>query len=173
MLHRHVVTSKYNSIRAEDLCWRNFSTLTELANLLVAAKNVPFREAHRITGLLTQELIDSKRDMQDTKFVIQFLNRHGFEAAEDEVHNSSAPNAVPAKQTSVGATGPRSVEKMLSSLKEELNGHSKRDQLKMEGLASTRNFSVRAGKSVRRQLSQTLQSELFLFRLGWYFLKNI
>jgi argininosuccinate lyase len=42
ILHRHVVTSKYNSIRAEDLCRRNFSTVTELANPLVAAKNVPF-----------------------------------------------------------------------------------------------------------------------------------
>jgi hypothetical protein len=74
--------------------------------------------------------------MRDTKFVIQFLNRHGIEATEDEVHNSSAPAAVLAKQTSVGATGPRSVEKMLSSLKEELNGHSRRVQLKVKGLAS-------------------------------------
>jgi hypothetical protein len=74
--------------------------------------------------------------MRDTKFVIQFLNRHRIEATEDEVHDSSAPNAVVAKQKSVGATGPRSVEKMLSSLKEELNGHSKRVQLRMEGLAN-------------------------------------
>jgi argininosuccinate lyase len=136
ILHRHVVTSKYNSVRAEDLCWRNFSTVTELANLLVAAKNVPFREAHRITGLLTQELIDSKRDMRDTQFVIQFLNRHGIGTTEDEIHNSSAPTAVLAKQISIGSTGPRSVEKMLTSLKQELNSHSKRVQFKMDSLAT-------------------------------------
>jgi argininosuccinate lyase len=136
ILRRNVEGAKYNSARAEDLCWRNFSTVTELANLLVRGENVPFREAHRITGLLTHEMIIAGKDMRDIKFVIQFLQRHEIKVTEQDVYNSVAPASVLAKQISLGATGPQSVEKMLDVLEAELDAHANRVQLQMKRLAN-------------------------------------
>lgn len=146
ILRRHVEGSKYNSDRAEDLCWRNFSTVTELANLLAREKNIPFREAHRITGLLTHELIEAGKDMRDGQFVVEFLRRHSIVATEVEIHDSSAPAAVLAKQTSLGSTGPKSVEKMLDALKAELDTHASRVRFKAQGLANAESKALRMAK---------------------------
>jgi len=44
----------------------DFTTSTELANLLTRKYKVPFRTAHRIVGSLVQELVEQKRHLSDT-----------------------------------------------------------------------------------------------------------
>lgn len=121
--HRQLLTSRYDSVRAEELCWRNFSTVTELANLLVREKMLPFREAHRLTGELTQALIDRHGDLRNLEFVQTFLAGHLIDLEPEYIRACVDPKLVVARQTSQGATGAASVSPMLDRLSEELREH--------------------------------------------------
>jgi argininosuccinate lyase len=149
ILHRHVVTSTYKSDRAADLCWKNFSTVTELANMLVKNKEIAFREAHRITGLLTRELIDRGADLRDTLFVQHFLRGHAIDATEDEIVASTSPVNVMTKQTSTGSTGPDSVTAMLQNLKIELNIFSTQMQNNLEKVRAAEDFILKISNDVK------------------------
>ncbi len=120
ILHRHLATTRYRSERAHDLCWQNFSTVTELANMLVKQKQIPFREAHRITGNLTRACMEQKTDLRNSQFVLSFLHENGIQSSAEEIYASTAPENVMRRQISKGATGPDSVQQMVERLRTEL-----------------------------------------------------
>lgn len=149
ILHRHVATSTYESNRAADLCWKNFSTVTELANMLVKNKQIPFREAHRITGLLTRELIDRETDLRDTVFVQHFLRGHSIETTQNEIFESTAPINVMKKQTSAGSTGPSSVKTVLQNLKVELHIFSIKIRKNLETVRAAEDLTLRICNDIK------------------------
>ncbi|RLM23447.1 argininosuccinate lyase [Brenneria alni] len=123
ILHHHLESCEYNSDRAEELCWQNFSTVTELANFLVSQKKFPFREAHRLTGMLTKTLINAQADLRNTKMVCHFFKAQGILVDEQEIIEYVSPSYVIRRQCSDGSTGPDSVHRMIDHLRTELITH--------------------------------------------------
>lgn len=58
-------TIKINKKRATELAKSNFSTATELADVMVQKKNIPFRIAHKIVGKMVIEALESKIAPED------------------------------------------------------------------------------------------------------------
>ena len=63
----------FNDERGMELAMANFSTATELADLMVREKNLPFRIAHQIVGRTVTKAIDQKIRPEDidSKFLDQ------------------------------------------------------------------------------------------------------
>src|SRR4030042_6432763 len=61
----------FNGERGMELSMANFSTATELADLMVREKNLPFRIAHQIVGRTVTEAINQgiRPEEIDTKFL--------------------------------------------------------------------------------------------------------
>ncbi|MEE3652153.1 MULTISPECIES: argininosuccinate lyase [unclassified Brenneria] len=123
ILHHHIENCEYNSARAEELCWQNFSTVTELANFLVSQKGIPFREAHRITGMLTKALINAQTDLRNTEMVCHFFETQGIRVDKQEILEYVSPAHVIRRQRSDGSTGPNKVRQMIDHLRTELITH--------------------------------------------------
>ncbi|WP_067088798.1 argininosuccinate lyase [Methanobrevibacter curvatus] len=62
---------KFNKERALYLANRNFATATDLADLIVKEKSIPFRIAHKIVGRVVSEAIGGDVDIKDidTEFI--------------------------------------------------------------------------------------------------------
>ena len=58
IVHGMLSTLTVNKERTRELAGANFATATELADVIVREKNLPFRIAHRIVGRLVSEAID-------------------------------------------------------------------------------------------------------------------
>ena len=56
---------KFNIDRLLELVTRDFSTATDLAEILVRELNVPFRTAHQIVGSLVRKLIADGKALED------------------------------------------------------------------------------------------------------------
>lgn len=119
ILNRHILTSRYDSQRAEDLCWKNFSTVTELANYLVKERGLPFREAHRVTGELTQALIAAGKDLRDDATISRLLAEEGININAETLRPIVDPKLVLLRQTSVGGTSPVSAAAIIAMLSDE------------------------------------------------------
>ncbi|MCW7761630.1 argininosuccinate lyase [Photorhabdus luminescens] len=148
ILHQHIENSKYRSDRAEELCWKNFSTVTELANYLVREKNIPFREAHRLTGLLTQQLSTEAMDMRNTAFVREFLAQQSILLSEKEIYNCVSPIKVMERQCSTGATGPDRVKEMIRKLQQELEGFQSKIEHHSQILKDAENATLNIAKNM-------------------------
>ena len=57
----------------------NYSTTTELANLLVKKYNVPFRTSHKIVGAVVKTLLDNKLALSD--LTPELLNKTAKDSA--------------------------------------------------------------------------------------------
>jgi argininosuccinate lyase len=120
ILHQHVLTSKYNSKRASEMSWKNFTTITELANWLTKEKDIPFRRSHRITGELTNYLMKHGLDLRSHSEVNQFLSKFDIFISKEKLSNLTDPLEVVKKQISVGSTSPKSVLAMIDNLSRQL-----------------------------------------------------
>jgi len=116
VLRNQLASAQYNESRALDLCWKNFSTITELANWLTKQHDVPFREAHEITGQLTQKLIKSDLAPDAFETCAEFLLAKGIKVSIGELEEILDPKRVLARQTSQGSTGPDAVADLTSVL---------------------------------------------------------
>ncbi|NHB90196.1 argininosuccinate lyase [Photorhabdus tasmaniensis] len=149
ILHQHIENSEYKSDRAEELCWKNFSTVTELANYLVREKNLPFREAHRLTGLLTQKLSTKTMDMRNTAFVREFLAQQSITLSEKEIYDCVSPIKVMERQCSAGSTGPDRVKEMIKKLQQELKSFQSRLEYKSQVLHNAENATLKIAKDMQ------------------------
>ncbi|MCP5038751.1 MAG: argininosuccinate lyase [Rhodobacteraceae bacterium] len=94
-----------------------FSTATDLADWLVRALNMPFREAHHVTGALVALAESQNCDLPDLtltdmQFVHEAITGDVFEVLG--VHNSVA------SRVSYGGTAPSEVKKQIARWKEKL-----------------------------------------------------
>lgn len=121
IMHRQLESASYNSDRAMELNWRNFSTATELANFLVNERNWAFRDAHKVVGELTYMLQQANKDLRDESAVLNWLAARGVEMDQRTYQWLVDPSAVVRRQTSKGATAPERVEEMASNIENELD----------------------------------------------------
>jgi argininosuccinate lyase len=104
----------------------NFSTTTELANLLVKKYNVPFRTAHKIVGAAVKTLLDKKLALSD--LTPELLNKTAKESAGitlavklADIKDSIDPQKFVEKHKTMGGPAPAEVKRMLKNRKQLIN----------------------------------------------------
>lgn len=120
ILRKQIESANYNSARATELCWENFSTITELANWLTSKHGIAFRDAHRITGELTQHLLALKQTPRASDVCASFLQSRGIDVEPTELLAILDPFVIMTKQNSLGGTSPGAVRDVCDDLRARL-----------------------------------------------------
>jgi argininosuccinate lyase len=114
----------------------NYSTTTELANLLVKKYNIPFRTSHRIVGAVVKILLEKKLALSD--LTAELLNKTAKEFAGInivvklvDIKDSIDPKKFVESHKAVGGPAPVEVKRMLK-IRLQLISHSKTN-LKEQG----------------------------------------
>jgi argininosuccinate lyase len=96
----------------------NYSTTTELANLLVRKYNIPFRKSHRIVGAVVKTLLDKKLAIND--LTPELLNKTAEESEGItltvklvDIKDSIDPKKFVESHKAMGGPAPAEVKRML------------------------------------------------------------
>lgn len=113
---------EFNSERGLELALANFSTATELADLMVREKKLPFRIAHQIVGRTVTKAIDNhiKPDEIDAKFLDEVaieINGEKLGLDQKTVEKALNPVEIIKARDVLGGPSPTAVMKSISSLK--------------------------------------------------------
>jgi argininosuccinate lyase len=107
----------------------NYTTTTELANLLVKKYNVPFRTSHKIVGAVVKTLLDKKLALSD--LTPELLNKTTKDSAGivlavklADIKDSIDPQKCVESHNAMGGPAPTEVKRMLKNRK-QLTGQSK------------------------------------------------
>ena len=107
----------------------NYSTTTELANLLVKNYNVPFRTSHKIVGAVAKALLDKKLALSN--LTPELLNKTAKDVAGItlavklvDIKDSIDPKKFVESHKTVGGPAPTEVKRMLTNRK-QLTSQSK------------------------------------------------
>ncbi len=126
MVHGMLTTIEINKERAAELAKSNFATATELADILVREKNMPFRTAHKIVGRMVTEALENKVSLDDIDS--NFLDNVAHEVMDksldlnDElIRKALDPYENIKARTVIGGSSPESVENAIVSLRAFLN----------------------------------------------------
>jgi argininosuccinate lyase len=112
-----VETTTFNFARMAELPMANFSTATELANFLVSAHDVPFREAHHIVGSLVGKLVAQGKTLTAIDDVMAHLKERGVaNANKAKVVAALDGKSVMMTYESRGGTGPKAVKTMIDQM---------------------------------------------------------
>lgn len=97
-------------------CARGFLNATDLADWLVQQLNMPFREAHHITGKLVKLAEESQRTLEELSLA-EMQSVHG--AITSDVFAAIALDACLARRTSFGGTAPARVREAIAAAKKD------------------------------------------------------
>lgn len=102
-----------------------FSTVTELADLLVREKGVSFRQAHQIIGRVVNELLDRAKGVGElSSAMIDQASRevlgYDLHLTEEDIRKALDPYFNVAIREVVGGPGPQSMETLIFHQEEEL-----------------------------------------------------
>jgi argininosuccinate lyase len=104
----------------------NYSTTTELANLLVTSYDVPFRSSHKIIGAVVKILLDKNLELSD--LTPELLNKTAKEVAGikltikiKDIKDHINPKKFVEKHKATGGPAPTEVERMLKNRREMIN----------------------------------------------------
>lgn len=122
-------TMKFKKDRGLELALANFSTATELADLMVKEKKLPFRVAHQIVGRTVSKAIDGgiKPSEIDSEFLdIVALNITGksLDIDDELVRNALDPYQVVKTRRVVGGPAPEMVEESIDRLRDFVKSES-------------------------------------------------
>ncbi|HET7152331.1 MAG TPA: argininosuccinate lyase [Candidatus Kapabacteria bacterium] len=106
----------FNTKRCKEILANSFITATDIADYLVR-KNVPFREAHHITGAIVAYAVERKIFLNDISIAEykEFSPKIG-----DNIYTFLDPEMSIARKRSAGSTSPKEVKKQLLFWKKEL-----------------------------------------------------
>lgn len=109
-------TLKVNDVNMEESTAKDFSNATELADYL-AAKGIPFRQAHAIVGQLVLDCVKKGIYLQDVSLQEY---RALSDLIEEDVYEILKSRTAVARRTSLGGTAFDSVRKQIEQAKKEL-----------------------------------------------------
>jgi argininosuccinate lyase len=103
----------------------DFTTSTELANLLTRKYKVPFRIAHRIVGSLVQELVEQKRRLSDaTPELLELMSKRvlgtQLKIGAEDIHSCVDPLQVVKAHSVKGGPAPEEVRRALKTRNQTL-----------------------------------------------------
>ncbi len=113
----------FNSERGMELAMANFSTATELADLMVREKNLPFRIAHQIVGRTVTEAINQKIRPEniDSKFLDKIaldITGKPLGINEELIEKALNPYEIIKTREVKGGPSPKAVKESILSLEE-------------------------------------------------------
>jgi argininosuccinate lyase len=116
-------TMSFKKDRGMELAMANYSTATELADLMVSEKNLPFRIAHQIVGRTVTEAIDQGISPQniDSKFLDKIaidINGKPLEIDAELVKKALDPYEIIKSRDVKGGPSPKAVKESISSLED-------------------------------------------------------
>ena len=112
----------FNKDRGMELAMANYSTATELADLMVREKKLPFRIAHQIVGRAVTIAIDqgiSPEDI-DSKFLDQIaidIKGSSLDIDNQLIENALNPSEIIRTRDVKGGPSPKAVKEAITSLK--------------------------------------------------------
>lgn len=114
-------TIKFRKKRAEELAQSNFSTATELADLMVREKKIPFREAHQMVGKAVSEAFHKgiKPSEIDAKFLDNIsmeISGKSLGLSDELVSEALNPHTIIKSRKVLGGPSPEMVEKDITNL---------------------------------------------------------
>ena len=123
---RMLLSVEFNTDRCAELAGRNFATATDLADIMVREKDIPFRTAHKIVGRIVNEATASNMAEEDitSQFIDDIAVDLGFdklELADELIQNALNPAENVKIRRVVGGPAPEMVELARSNLKVFLN----------------------------------------------------
>ena len=96
---------------------QGFSTATDLADWLVREANIPFREAHHITGRAVKAAEDRRCELSELPLEIL---REIADCIDERVYDVLSVEASVRSRTSYGGTAPARVREQIAAAKEDL-----------------------------------------------------
>ncbi|PAV06887.1 argininosuccinate lyase [Methanosphaera cuniculi] len=84
IVHGMLATLTINKQRTAELAGANFATATELADVMVREKNMPFRTAHNIVGRVVSDAIE--QNLKATDLDDEFINKAAIEVTGKPVN---------------------------------------------------------------------------------------
>ena len=123
-------TAEFKQERGKELAQGNFSTATELADLMVKEKNLPFRIAHQIVGRTVTKALDNgiKPKEIDTQFLDEIsleLIGKPLKLNEELVKKALDPYNVIKTRKIIGGPSPEVVKEAISKLRDFIEFESK------------------------------------------------
>ena len=120
-------TMSFNVDRGMELAMANFSTATELADLMVSEKNLPFRIAHQIVGRTVTEAINQgiRPENIDTKFLDKIaveINGSPLGIRAELVEKALDPYEIIKSRDVKGGPSPKAVKEAILSLEDFVKG---------------------------------------------------
>lgn len=119
LMQKQVDSLTFNHERALDICWRGFTTATELANYLVVQHGRSFREAHQIVGQVVAASIRAGMTFDHSEFLGNELRKLGIHVDLDELKAIVDPVEAVRRQDSQGGTSPRRTGEIIAKLSKE------------------------------------------------------
>lgn len=126
IVHGMLATLTINKDRTAELAGANFATATELADVMVREKNIPFRTAHRIVGRVVSDAIDENLKAIDLDN--DFINKVAVEVTgepidlgEDLIKQALDPALNVKSRTVKGGCAPVAVEEAIKNIESFLN----------------------------------------------------
>ncbi len=125
IVHGMISTITINKDRCEYLAGTNFSTATELADVMVKDAKIPFRTAHRIVGRVVSDAVDdgiTAKDI-DSEYVDKIaveLTGSPLELGDELVFKALDPLSNVKSRTVKGGCAPEAVEESIKIMEEFL-----------------------------------------------------
>ncbi len=119
-------TVKVNEKRAAELAKSNFASATELADILVREKKMPFRTAHKIVGRMVTEALENNVSIEDidSKFLdniaMELLDKH-LQLDDEIIKKALDPMENIKSRTVIGGCSPEAAEDAILKLRRFLN----------------------------------------------------
>jgi argininosuccinate lyase len=115
-----------NKERADVLSKSNFATATELADLMVLKKDMPFRTAHKIVGRMVIKALENRISLDDidSKFldeVAMEVTGKSLDLDDVLIKRALEPIENIKNRTVIGGSSPKAVEDSISNLKNFLD----------------------------------------------------
>ncbi|MBO6274406.1 MAG: argininosuccinate lyase [Methanobrevibacter sp.] len=123
---RMLLSVKFNTERCAELAGRNFATATDLADIMVREKQVPFRTAHKIVGRIVNEATSNNMVEEDitSDFIDDIAVNLGFDKLylDDElIQKALNPTENVKIRRVVGGPAPEMVDLARDNIKVFLN----------------------------------------------------
>lgn len=126
IVHGMLATLTINKQRTAELAGANFATATELADVMVREKNMPFRTAHNIVGRVVSDAIE--QNLKATDLDDEFINQAAIEVTGkpvnlgDELVKQALDPALNVKARTVkGGPAPSAVKDAIKNMENFLN----------------------------------------------------
>ena len=114
-------TTDFKTERMAELTDANFATATELANYLVKAYKISFRECHEIVGSLVAELVNREKTFSDWELTQELLREKEIDISISQLQQVLDPKSAIQNNQSLGGTSPSEVHRMIDEFEKQLN----------------------------------------------------